>query len=397
MTSTLRSWWRWRWRNRRGRHVTFFEPFGDVHGGAQRALVLAADGLRERGWSTDVVFPGDGTVADRVRATGVQVSIALPPHALRRMELLQHRSDAVRGIISLPRYWVLLARRFRRVDGVVQVHDQRGMVLAGPAAILARRPIVWHIHAINPTSLVNRLGARVADRVVVPSRTALRRMPEIERRLPAVAIPYAVEPGRAIAVERGSAPELVTVGRLHPHKGYDVLLHAMALLLRTVPDANVVVAGGPVTSHPDLKDELLELARRLGVDSHVQFVGYVNEPTELWSTAAAYVQPSREASELLPIAVLEALASGLPVVATDVGAVSDMVQHDRTGLLVPPEDPVALAAALERVLTDPALAARLAEAAPKAMAEVATVDNLVGSLADVYESLLHPPATNGEA
>src|SRR5438067_318151 len=80
----------------------------------------------------------------------------------------------------MPVYWLRLAAVFRARNGVVQVHDQRGLIVAAPAAILARRPLVWHIHGINRTALVNRIGARLADHIVVPSRTALRRMPGLE-------------------------------------------------------------------------------------------------------------------------------------------------------------------------------------------------------------------------
>ena len=377
---------RW-WRNRRGPHVTYFEPFGDVHGGAQRTLVLAAAGLPEHGWSTDVVFPGDGVVADRVRATGRPVEVMPPPRAFREQSLRQRPPMAVLAVVSLPVYWLRLARRFRRTPGVVQVHDQRGMLLAGPAAVLARRPLVWHIHTITFTAAVNRLGARLADRVVVPSRRALRRMPQLKRRRPAIAIPYAVEAGRAEPVTRPEGHSLVTVGRIHPDKGYDILIRAIAQLLPRIPDVHVVIAGGPVPSHPALRDELEALARELGVETHITFAGYVNEPAALVREAAVYVQPSRESTELLPIAVLEASASGMPVVATDVGAVADMVIDERSGLLVPPEDVPALAAALERMLGDRAFADRCASEAPRVMGSVATVDNLVRSLAAVYETL----------
>ena len=91
----------------------------------------------------------------------------------------------------------------------------------------------------------------------------------------------------------------------------------------------------------------------------LELVGFVDQPQEWLRGARCYVQPSRERSEILPLAVLEAMGLGLPVIATDVGGLSDVVDDGVTGLLVEAEDPIALAEALVRVLGDDALADRL--------------------------------------
>jgi glycosyltransferase involved in cell wall biosynthesis len=109
------------------------------------------------------------------------------------------------------------------------------------------------------------------------------------------------------------------------------------------------------------------------------------------AAARCYVQPARERTEILPLAILEAMAVGTPVVATDVGGVRDLVRDGDTGLLVPPEDPAALAAALVRVLQDDDLADRLRTAAAALAGEQRhTVEGLLDGFAAAYEDRRAP-------
>lgn len=145
---------------------------------------------------------------------------------------------------------------------------------------------------------------------------------------------------------RDRAPVVLAVGRLHAVKGFDVLVEAMSALRKRVPEARLVVAGDG-----ELADALPTLAERHGVAAAVSFPGHLTseQVRALMSTARAFALPSR--SEGMPLALLEAMAAGLPVVATAVGGVPDVLS-DGCGALVPPEDPDALAGALADVLLD---------------------------------------------
>jgi glycosyltransferase involved in cell wall biosynthesis len=148
-------------------------------------------------------------------------------------------------------------------------------------------------------------------------------------------------------------PIVLSVGRLHPVKGHDVLLRAFARLRARVPKAQLVLAGGG-----GYRADLERLAHGLGLASAVTFAGQIDAGAvrDLMGGARVFVLPSR--SEGLPLALLEAMAAGVPVVATRVGGVPDVATPDTAGL-VPPEDPAALAAALEEVLMDSALAQQM--------------------------------------
>ena len=147
------------------------------------------------------------------------------------------------------------------------------------------------------------------------------------------------------------APLLLAPARLHPAKGLDVLLHALA----QVPAAHLWIAGeGPA------RGELEALAARLGLDARVRFLGWRSDRGALYRAADAVVFPSRH--EPFGTVSLEAWAYGRPLVAADAAGPAGLVRPESDALLVPREDPAALAAALRRLLADPALAARLAAA-----------------------------------
>jgi len=183
-----------------------------------------------------------------------------------------------------------------------------------------------------------------------------------------------------------AAPLVVTAARLHPDKGLDVLVDALVEVRRAVPGARVRVVGGAQEGFEDLPGELRAAAGRAGVGEALELVGFVDDPAALVAAARCYVQPARERTEILPLAILEAMAAGTPVVATDVGGVADVVRDGDTGLLVPPEDPAALAAAIVRVLRDDELAERLRAAASALVAQHRfRVAGLVDAVVAAYE------------
>jgi glycosyltransferase involved in cell wall biosynthesis len=350
-------------------------------------MALAAECLPERGWTTDFVLPGEGAVNDRLRRGGVPTTVVPVPRALGWYGRTTTGVRALAAAVALPRYWIRLAWQLRSHRGPVHIDDHRGLLLAGPAAVLARRPIVWHIHGIDRSRSLNAVGGRLADRVIVPSRLVVAGMAGIEHRGRAVELRYCVEPGRWSESRIDAGPLVVTVGRLHPDKGYDVLLHAIAQVRGAVPGLRVVIAGGSQAGYEQHQRVLLELRADLGLEDVVELVGFVDRPVDLLASAAVYVQPSREQTELLPIAVIEALASGAAVVATQVGAVEALISDGRDGMLVEPGDVDGLAVALRAVLLDPGLAARLGRAAADRARTDFDPEAMIAGLADVYEGL----------
>jgi glycosyltransferase involved in cell wall biosynthesis len=256
-----------------------------------------------------------------------------------------------------------------------------------PARLSGAR-VVWHVQALDPTARLNRWGARLAACVVVPTTSVVAKLPGLGRPADLRAVPNVVPDGvrsRPLS-PLATAPVIVTTARLHPDKGLDLLLDALVVVRRSVPDARVRIVGGRQEGFESVGPDLAAQAGRLGVADAVDLVGFVAEPHELVRTARCYVQPARERTEILPLALLEAMAVGTPVVATDVGGVADVVRDGETGRLVPPEHVDALAAALLEVLTDDGLAERLRTAAAALVDEPRFhADGLVDAMAAAYE------------
>ncbi len=173
-----------------------------------------------------------------------------------------------------------------------------------------------------------------------------------------------------------------SVGLLWRIKGYHVLLPAFARVLASFPRARLALVG-----RGEQEEELRALARELGVAERVSFLGWRGDVARLLRAFDLYVQPST--SEGLPLAPLEAGAVGLPLVATRVGGMPEAVVDGRTGLLVPPEDAKAMAAAMLELLGNPDKARRLGEAARRRVWQEFSAETMAGKHVRLYTALVN--------
>ncbi len=176
-------------------------------------------------------------------------------------------------------------------------------------------------------------------------------------------------------------PVVMTLGRLTVMKGHRYLLDALPHLLRRFPDLVVVVVG-----EGHLHGALVDQAERLGVAHAVRFVGHRSDARGLLDAADVFVLPSRH--EGMPLAVLEAMDAGLPVVGTRVIGTSEAVEDGVSGLLVPSKDPAALAGALEELLDRPELRRRMALAGRRRYEQLFTATRMARRTAAVYDEVL---------
>ncbi|HJU20072.1 MAG TPA: glycosyltransferase [Stellaceae bacterium] len=192
---------------------------------------------------------------------------------------------------------------------------------------------------------------------------------------------FAPDPAAAAPLDRAllgtpeEAPLALALGRLHPNKGFDLLLAALA----AVPQVHLWIAGTGA-----LSASLERLALRLGLSRRVRFLGWREDVPELLASADFLVCPSRH--EPLGNVVLEAWAARVPVVALASEGPRELIAHDQSGLLVPPEEaPGALARAIARLSEDPSLRARLAAGGRRAFETGFTEAAVVGRYRDFFE------------
>jgi glycosyltransferase involved in cell wall biosynthesis len=285
-----------------------------------------------------------------------------------------------------PRIALQLASLFKKLQiNTVHTHDDRPCIYGAPAARLAGVPHVIHTrHGRSPLlsarkRLLVRLASRLTDRFVCVSNDAAilsirqgisrRRVRTIWNGIDLERFPY-------------SGPcnggPIVSVARLSPEKGIEHLLRALAIVVRSYPSLRVEIAGdGPC------KAELTTLRNRLGLTDRVCFHGTVHDVPALLARAGLFVLPSL--SEGISLTLLEAMGRGLPVVATAVGGNCEVVQPNVAGLLVPAGDPSSLAAAVIRLIQDPATARALGSAGRRRAEMLFDVRHMVTAYESIYQ------------
>ncbi len=177
------------------------------------------------------------------------------------------------------------------------------------------------------------------------------------------------------------------VGRITALKGHDYFLKAMAKVVRQMPFVKIWIIGDAPSSKQDYKKELEVLVHRLGLKSYVEFLGNRSDVPELLSQTDCLVMSSVE-PESFGRAILEAQAAGVPVVATQVGGVVDIIDHRQTGILVLPKDIDTMATEVLNILKDPALARELVKNAQKKLKEQFTLEHMASQTLAVYQELL---------
>jgi glycosyltransferase involved in cell wall biosynthesis len=236
--------------------------------------------------------------------------------------------------------------------------------------------------------------ARYATRFVAVSDSNRTRMIELEGIpadkvlvLPTAYIPHRVNAPTDIRAELGlpaSAPVIAVAATLRVEKALEVMISALAEVRAQFPDAHLVIAGdGP------RREGLERQVASMGLTGNVHLIGERRDVTGILKTVDVGALSSDW--EGMPLFVLECMSNGTPVVATEVGGLPEMIQHDRTGLLVPPRDPAALARAISALLADPERRRRLAAAAQERM-HAFTIDAVSGRFADLYEQLVSAAA-----
>jgi len=350
--------------------------------GGERQVLLLMRRQRDAGDEPRLAAPEASALAARARAEG------FPVHAVP-MRGAWDAASAIR-LASVVR---------RERPHVVHWHAARAHALGAMAALLApgpRRVLSRRVDFRVRGSIGSRLlYALPLDAIAAISEGVRKAL--LESGVPGRLIrvipsgidlaPFDAPFDRAAArAALGLAPDdllAIQIAALAPHKSQTTLLQAAAALAGRVPRLRVWIAGeGP------LEATLRAEHRALGLGERVRFLGFRDDVVPLLRAADLFVLSSY--LEGLGTSVLDAMAAGLPVVATEVGGVPEIVRHEATGLLVRPRDPAALAAAMARLAEDPPLRARLG-AGGRALAREFDADRTAAATRSLYQELLPGP------
>ncbi|MDI2124571.1 glycosyltransferase [Yinghuangia seranimata] len=311
-------------------------------GGAQRQVTGLAVALAARGHRVVLACTEAGPPAAALSGAGVRVVVLGRRRVAKRVSLgfavriarlaRSGRFDVVHAHVHAASMAAALAGTVTGVPVVVTEHS-----MASWRGVLARaysRPLY------RRCAVVLAVSEQIRERLCTVDR-----VPEGRVRVVGTAL-FARPPVSRGDVPRGEAPTVGVVARLQPEKGVEHFVRAAALVAERHPRARfAVVGGGP------LRRGLEELAGTLGVADRVRFLGARTDGPAAVAGLDVLCVPSL--TEGAPLVVLEAMAAGVPVVAAAVGAIPRQLDHGRAGVLVPPADPDALAAALGRLVADP--------------------------------------------
>jgi glycosyltransferase involved in cell wall biosynthesis len=293
--------------------------------------------------------------------------------------------------------WIKLYRLLRRerID-ILHTHMPRAGIPGTILGRMARVPVIvnhehgWSFQGQPMRRFLDRnLLARCGDVLLAVSQYDRRHMVEVERiaadriRILPNGISRMPDDGSDLRGQLGGAPGVSligAVGRLYPEKGYDDLIEATALLRRDGVEVRCVIAGqGPE------RERLQARIEKLGLGEHVELIGRRRDvPDVIRALDVAVLSSKNEGS---PLALMEYMACGAPIVATAVGGIPELIEDGAQGLLVRPRDPGALAEALRRLLEDRPLASRLGRAARERQRADFDLDVVVGRLEGLYLEL----------
>jgi glycosyltransferase involved in cell wall biosynthesis len=344
-------------------------------GGMEKLLVEFARHADRSRFELSFISLGDrGRVAEEIEALGWHVETMGEPRGFRPSMIFR------------------LAALFRRWQvNVVHTHNGRPLMYGGPAARLAGLPGALHTrhgqqHGAGRRELARfRLATRLVGRVVCVSMDSMRL---------AAASGVAAEKLRTVAngidLSRfgytGPQPHgpAVMIGRLSPEKDPYNLIRAAALVIMEEPKFCLQVAGDGACRAP-----LATLARELGIADSVEFLGEIRDVPALLARASMFVLPSL--TEGISLTLLEAMARGLPVVATSVGGTPEVVEDGSSGLLVAAQSPAELAQAMLRVYRHPHRARLMGLAAHHRVTAHFDVRRMVAEYEELYQECLSRP------
>lgn len=358
------------------RVLQVIETFGP--GGAETVVLRLAEGLRAAGHAVVTAVGREGWLTQALEARALPWEV-IPPSArgfdlpwLRALRgaVRRHRPDVVHAHLFGGAVYAALAARLEGVPVVVTLHGEHDLPAPG-RALAAKR---W---------LLGRARARLAavSPTLADSAAEALRWP----RTAVAVVPNGVPEPPPAPAPRGaaSARRLVALGNIREPKDYPTLLRAVARLRAwpvPLPPFVVDVAGAP--DGVGIYEGLLALRAELGVEALVRFAGFVEEAAAFLAGADGYVLSSSR--EGFSLATVEAMLAGVPVVATRCGGPEALVADGETGVLVPPRDPEALAAAMAALLLDPAAAAARAARARAEARDRHTVGAMVARYVALY-------------
>ena len=386
------------------KRILYVHNSADLYG-ASRSLARLLSVLRRDRFTPVVVLPSTGPLQRLLEQTGTEMVVHPCLTIIERSLLKSWRAPFLPFRFLASAIYLRQIIRRLRID---LVHTNTG-VIPSPAlaARLAGVPHIWHIRdwfqefrgAWPPYA---RYMASFSQRLIAVSESIAAQFPDRrhvtvlhngfdlnEFAVPKIALARAFRERWGI----GDAFLVGCVGRIKlVRKGQEVLVQAMARLCKVVPTARCVIVGSVFPDNESHLAELKRLIHDLGMDRQIVFTGEIADPREVYSALDVFVLPSAQPEPFGGV-VMEAMAMGVPVIASAIGGSVEQVAERQTGFLIPPANPEVLSARLEELFRDPELRSRMAAAGPRRIAGHFALGDKVAELQRIYDEVIDASAS----
>jgi glycosyltransferase involved in cell wall biosynthesis len=353
-----------------------------------------ANGLVGLGHEVTVLCPDSAQSTKEI--TMEKVRVVRFRYAPKASQQLAYGGGIPANLSSKPRLWLTVpgflascaagARRLSRKADLMHAHWTAAALAARFGA--SNKPLVVSFHGSDLMSAspmmrkAAKLAANAADAVVVHSKAMRQKAISLGLSCEKVhLLPHGVDTDRIKPASTVIPKRIACVGRLSHEKGPDVLLRAFALIDDRDFELHFIGTG-------PLEGELRDLAKQLGIAGRVTFHGEAphEKAMRLLTESAAAVIPSRR--EGFSVACLEAMAAGRPVIATRCGGPEDLIEDQKTGLLVPVDDPESMADAIRRIIYDDALSQKFSATARDRAVKKYDQKDIICRLSEIYQTVL---------
>ncbi len=379
------------------KRILYLQSTSEI-GGSDVSLLRLIENLDKNLFEAYVILPHDGPLTEKLREHASEIYFM---KEMLKLTTRKGKTFYLRYLINYPFAVRKIARwiRERKIDLVHtnSVHNLYGFL----AAKLAGRPHVWHVREIVLQSrflwmIEKFLLKRFSQSIIVTSDAIAEMFGKSRNEFPLQKIPNGVDLELYHPENEGhldlpsGVPVVGMVARLDRWKGVDIFLKAIAICKKQRPEVQYVIVGGEIEGSREYANGLYKLAHDLNLNGIVHFAGWRYGPEDMPRVYAAFdiVVHSSTYPEPFGLVILEAMATGKPVVATNQGGPKEICVNQETALLVLPGDPEKLAEAILILIQKPGLARKMGKEGRKRVEQIYDQRLCVKSIESIYKELL---------
>jgi glycosyltransferase involved in cell wall biosynthesis len=393
------------------KRILYVEDIGKI-GGAEKILYILLSNLNKERYHPVVVFGSEGPLVKAIKDLGIECH-TIKMKEMRKIEITLKKItiyNPVPILLNICQFVVLIVKlvSFFKKNGkfdLVHTNTIQSQLCASIATKLLGMKLLWHEHNIQPPGFRRRIITFLAnilpDKIIAVSNAVRKsylpyiRHPEkiitVHNGISIEVLHEAKESSTNIRKEFGIPEKMAIVGMmsvLRPWKGHEYFLKAATFVKKEYPNVNFLIVGEePLVKDKGYKKYLIDLSNQMGISDSVIFTGFRQDVVGILSQIDILVSAS-VLPDPFPTIILESMALGVPIVATNVGGVVEMIEDEITGYLVPPGDAVEMGGKILRLLNEPEKKREMGLKGKERAKHFFTVKKFINGIENVYESLL---------